>query len=140
MKKAITIIILSIIVIGGGLVYWNYYNRYSDGFSEGVLYSFQRKGNVFKTYEGTVIQPGLRSARQGGLNTNEFYFSVEDQAVADSLEKVIGKTVRLHFNQYRKSLPWRGENYNTDNKDNGQFMVDRIEQVSETNPAMYNSY
>lgn len=140
MKKTIIIIVLAVLAIISGVFYWNYYNRFSDGYREGILYSFQRKGNVFKTYEGTMIQPGLRSARQGGLNTNEFYFSVSDQKVSDSLEKAIGKTVRLHYSQYRKTLPWRGENYNLDNKDNGQFIVDRIEEVKETSPEAASMY
>lgn len=139
MRKALFYIIIIIIFVGGGSTYWFYYNRYGDGMREGILYSFQRKGNVFKTYEGVIIQPGLRPLRQGGLNTNEFYFSVDDPAVADSLLNVTGMQVKVHFNTYRKTLPWRGDNYNTMNKDKGQNMVDAIISVSKANDA-YNNF
>lgn len=131
MRKVLLIVITAIIVIGGFSVYWFYYNRYGDGMREGILYSFQRKGNVFKTYEGVIIQPGLRPLRQGGLNTNEFYFSVEDPQIADSLVKITGMQIRVHYNTYRKSLPWRGDNYNAVNKDKGQNIVDGIISVSQ---------
>ncbi len=85
-----------------------------------------------------MVQPGLRSVQGGTINSNNFLFSVVDIAVADSLEKVIGKSVSVHYTQYRKSLPWRGDNYNGrhQNQESGQYIVDRIDKVSEPN---YNS-
>ena len=112
------------------LIYWFYYNVFSDGYREGILFKFSRKGDIFKTYEGELIQPGLRSIESGSINTNNFYFSVTDKALADSLEQVIGKSVKVHYNQYRKTLPWRGDNYNKQNQESGQYIIDRIESVS----------
>ena len=112
------------------LVYWFFYNVFSDGYREGVLFKFSRKGDIFKTYEGELVQPGLRSIVGGSINTNNFYFSVTDKALADSLEQVIGKNVKVHYNQFRKTLPWRGDNYNTQNQESGQYIIDRIESVS----------
>jgi len=139
MRKTIFFIVTVIILVGGGSVYWFYFNRYGDGMREGILYSFQRKGDVFKTFEGVIIQPGLRPLRQGGLNTNEFYFSVDDPAVADSLLNVTGMQIKVHYNTYRKSLPWRGDNYNTSNKDKGQNIVDGIISVSRPTDT-YNNF
>lgn len=123
-------------MFGSGYMYWFYFNIYSDGSREGILYKFSRKGNVFKTFEGEIIQPGLRSVQGGVINTNNLSFSVIDIALADSLNKVIGKNVKLHYIQYRKNLPWRGDNYNNnDNNQNvGQYIVDRIEKVEDVNP------
>lgn len=136
MKKTIFLFILFIILFGSGYIYWFYFNIYSDGSREGILYKFSRKGNVFKTFEGEIIQPGLRSVQGGVINTNNLSFSVIDIALADSLNKVIGKNVKLHYIQYRKNLPWRGDNYNNnDNNQNvGQYIVDRIEKVEDVNP------
>ena len=139
MRKTVFFIILVILLAATGMVYWFYFNRYGDGYREGILYSFQRKGNVFKTYEGVIIQPGLRPLRQGGLNTNEFYFSVSDPALADSLEQVTGMQVKVHYNLYRKHLPWRGENYNNMNQEKGQHMVDAIQSVTRPDNA-YNNF
>lgn len=133
MRKFIFLTTVILLLFGTGYVYWFYYNSFSDGTREGILFKFSRKGNIFKTYEGEMVQPGLRSASGGTINTNNFFFSVTDVKIADSLEKVIGKTVNVHYVQYRKSLPWRGENYNgkNQNQENGQYIIDRIEHVSE---------
>lgn len=133
MKKTIFLALLFILLFASGYIYWFYYNSFSDGTREGVLYKFSRKGNIFKTYEGEIIQPGLRSVQGGSINTNNFLFSVADLKIADSLDKVIGKSVKIHYIQYRKSLPWRGENYNGKNQENGQYLIDRIESVNPVN-------
>jgi len=134
MRKFAFLIFVLLLLFGAGYMYWFYYNSFSDGTREGILFKFSRKGNIFKTYEGEMVQPGLRSASGGMINTNNFFFSVTDVKLADSLEKVIGKTVNVHYVQYRKSLPWRGENYNgrNQNQENGQYIIDRIERVTET--------
>lgn len=135
MKKFVFLFILILLLFGTGYVYWFYYNTFSDGTREGILFKFSTKGNIFKTHEGEMVQPGLRSASGGSINTNNFFFSVTDVKIADSLNKVIGKSVNVHYVQYRKSLPWRGENYNgrNQNQENGQYIIDRIEKVSEPN-------
>jgi hypothetical protein len=128
MRKAIFISIVIILVAVTGYIYWFYYNPYSDGSREGVLQKFSRKGNVFKTYEGEMIQLGF-GQRGAAINSQYFYFSVNDVALADSIEKCIGKIVKLHYTQYRRNLPWRGENYDKVNAERGQYVVDRIEMV-----------
>ena len=60
--------------------------------------------------------------------------TANDQKIADSLEANIGKNVKLHYTQYRKSLPWRGDNYNGKNIETGQYIIDRIESIREVNP------
>jgi hypothetical protein len=47
------------------------------------------------------------------------------------MEQNIGKNVIIHYNQYRKSLPWRGETYTNMNEKRGQYIVDKVE-VSNT--------
>lgn len=134
MRKFIFLFILFMLLFGTGYVYWFYYNSYSDGSRVGVLIKFSRnKGNIFKTHEGEMVQQGLRSMNGGAINTNNFYFSVADLILADSLENCTGKLIKVHYIQYRKSLPWRGENYNGKNQENGQYIIDRIESVQETN-------
>lgn len=139
MRKAILIFILVLLAFVAGYIYWNYYNVYESGKKEGVLYGFSVKGSVFKTHEGVILQPGLRSAKTGGLNTNEFHFSVVDAGIADSLDKSNGMQVEVHYKRYRKSLPWRGDNYNNDNKEKGQYIVDKIESVKKAENA-YNNF
>jgi hypothetical protein len=131
MKKIVFLSILFLLLFGAGYIYWFYFNSFSDGSREGLLIKCSRKGNIFKTYEGEMVQPGLRSVQGGVINTNNFFFSVIDAKLADSMDKIGVKTVKVHYIQYRKSLPWRGENYNGKNQENGQYIVDRIISVSE---------
>lgn len=132
MRRIITILILLLVVVLGGYVYWFYYNTKSDGTRSGMIQKFSRRGNVFKTWEGEMIQQGF-GARGGSLNAHYFYFSVEDENIADSLEHgVTNKLVRVHYVQYRRAVPWRGENYGDRNSDPGQYVVDRIEEVKDS--------
>lgn len=66
------------------------------------------KGYVFKTYEGRLIQAGIKSRQAGTIESNEFNFSVEDKSIADSLMRCSGKMVELRYNEYLGALPWRG--------------------------------
>lgn len=129
MGKIITFFILALLIGISGYVYWFYFNPYSDGLREGVLQKFSRKGNVMKTYEGEIIQLGF-GQRGSNFNAQYFYFSVDDLNVADSLQKCAGKVVELHYTQYRRSLPWRGETY-TNNQEAGQYIVDGIRSVKD---------
>ena len=133
MRKVIYITILIIIFSVVGYVYWFYYNPFSDGYREGVLQKFSRKGNVFKTHEGEMIQLGFGQRTGGALNAQYFYFSVTDLALADSLENCLGRSVKVHYVQYRRSLPWRGDKHQNDNFTQGQYIVDGIAEVKDVN-------
>ena len=130
MRKIIFLSVAILFVVVSVYVYWYYYRPYSDGLREGVLQKFSRRGNVFKTYEGEMILLGFRQ-RNGALNADYFYFSVDNRQLADSMEKSMGKVVRLHYVQYKRSLPWRGEDYGTRNPERGQYVADRIISVTE---------
>ncbi len=88
-----------------------------------------RKGDIFKTYEGEIMQPGFRSGG-GSINSNNFKFTAKDEVVSKKLSDATGKTVKVHYVQYRRTLPWRGENYNADNAETGQYVVDSVLEVS----------
>lgn len=131
MKKFIWYLIIIILACFAVYVYWFYYNSYSDGTRVGKLYKFSHKGNVFKTYEGEMMLPGFRALQPGAINANYFYFSVTDKEIANTLDSVQGKEIEVHYIQYRKSLPWRGDNYNNKNTDKGQYIVDKIIAIRE---------
>jgi hypothetical protein len=135
MRKVILLLSVAIIMGVTAYVYWFYYSVYSDGYREGALQKFSRRGNLFKTFEGEMVQLGFgQRANTGLVNSNYFYFSVSDKGIADSLNANTGRIVKLHYVQYRRSLPWRGDNYNEKNSDKGQYIVDRIVGVDSTNP------
>lgn len=128
MKKLLWVPVIAVLGLFG-YVYWFYYNIYSDGSREGVLVKISRKGNLFKTYEAEVLQPGFR-AGDGAVKANTFKFSVQDPQLAQKLEDAAGQTVKVHYVQYRRTLPWRGDNYDSDNAEPGQYIVDQLIHVS----------
>jgi hypothetical protein len=90
------------------LVYWFYFNVYSDGERTGLLTKLSRKGNIFKTHEGEVLIGNFQQA-PNVMVPEKFYFSVKNEKLADTLMKLQGKVISLKYSQYRKTLPWRGE-------------------------------
>jgi hypothetical protein len=108
MKKFLTILLLSIIVIGGVWFAWHFYWVFGEGVKAGQLNNFMKKGFVFKTYEGKLIQTGLKGGVPGSVQSNEFRFSVTNESVAGKLMSNSGKEFELHYKEYMGALPWRG--------------------------------
>jgi len=94
------------------MIYWSYYNVYSDGERTGLLTKLSRKGNIFKTYEGEILIGNFQQA-PNVMVPEKFYFSVKNRKLADTLMKLQGKTISLKYQQYRNTLPWRGESVYT---------------------------
>lgn len=63
-----------------------------------------KKGYVFKTYEGKIIQSGFKQ----NIQSNEFNFSVTSPSVAQILLNNAGREVEVHYREYFGAIPWRG--------------------------------
>ena len=109
-SKIITIIIITAVLALTLFIYFHFFFVYSSGVNAGDINYFQREGVVFKTYEGKMIQSGFKSTTKDvdGLHSNEFKFSVTDNAVADRLMHCSGKHIELRWKRYIGTLPWRG--------------------------------
>lgn len=123
MKKIALTAGLVVVLIVAGLIGFRYYWVFADGVKAGELNYITHKGYIFKTYEGKLIQSGLRGAAgaAAGISSNEFEFSVESKHVADSLMRCSGKQLELHYKEYKGALPWRGMSV---------YVVDSIISVS----------
>jgi hypothetical protein len=108
----VTIIVLSLSIF----IYWRFYFVFAEGTKAGQLNTFQRKGYLFKTYEGILIQSGFKA----NVQSNEFEFSVKNEAIAKTLLENAGKEMELHYQRYLGVLPWRGNNL---------YVVDSIYQI-----------
>ena len=117
MKKFLTILLLSLIVVAGIWCAWHFYWVYGEGVKAGQLNNFMKKGFIFKTYEGKLIQTGLKGGVPGSVQSNEFRFSVANESVAAKLMANSGKDFELHYKEYMGALPWRGTSV---------FLVDSI--------------
>ncbi len=124
MKKVFRTFVIILVLIFAGYIYWKFYFPYtSDGVKSGYLNFAVRKGQIFKTYEGKLIQEGIRSRTAGAIESNEFEFSVKDKKVFEVLKVNSGKIFDLHYKEYNGVIPWRG---------NSRYIVDSI--ISMRNP------
>lgn len=122
MRRFLAYLILVIVIIGAGVIYYRYYRVFGEGMQSGELNYVVKKGYVFQTFEGKLIQPGFRSKTPGSIQSYEFEFSVVDKGIADKLMLSSGKEVLLHYKEYIGSIPWRGYN---------RFIVDSIYSIKE---------
>ena len=107
--KIIFWIVFVLVLVGAALFYFRFYFVFGEGVKAGELNQVVYKGYIWKTYEGRLIQTGFKGAKGGGsIQSNEFNFSVDDKAVADSLMRCSGKSVEVHYKEYLGALPWRG--------------------------------
>jgi hypothetical protein len=115
--------IFSVVILVGLVLFFvvRYYWVFGDGVKAGTLNYVVHKGYIFKTYEGELIQVGLQSKTPNALQSNEFTFSIDNEAVAKRLELASGKDVQLHYKEYKGTLPWRGYS---------KFVVDSIISIS----------
>ena len=116
--KAITWTSIIAVLELAGYIFFKFCFVYAEGVNEGDINYFQKEGYIFKTYEGKMIQTGLKNTKvQGSIQSNEFKFSVADERVAQKLFDNSNTGVKLHWKRYKGTLPWRG---------NSQFIVDSV--------------
>ena len=122
MKKFLRIFVA--VVVLGLIIFFavRYYIPFGEGVKAGELNYIVKKGYIFKTYEGKLIQNGLRSKQPNTVESYEFVFSVDGDSVAQKLMINSGKTVLLHYREYMGSIPWRGYS---------NFIVDSIVSISD---------
>ena len=127
MKKFLKIFVSLLIV---GLVIFflaRYFFVFGEGSKAGQLNFFVKKGYIFKTYEGRIIQTGYKSQVPGSIQSNEFEFSVVNERVANTLMSHSGATLELHYKEYLGSIPWRGMS---------KYIVDSVMSVRDENGKM----
>ncbi|ADY52713.1 hypothetical protein Pedsa_2161 [Pseudopedobacter saltans DSM 12145] len=123
-SKFLLYFIIILVIATAGLFYYRYYFVFGEGVKAGQLNYFVKKGYLFKTYEGRLIQSGLKPGASGGISSNEFRFSVTEKKVAEVLNKNAGSYLELHYKEYFHTLPWRGTS---------EFVVDSVVSVKPVN-------
>ena len=111
-RTILVLIVLGLIIFFYSHFYW----EFGSGTKAGTLNTFMKKGYVFKTYEGKVIQSGFKA----NVQSNEFNFSVTKESVAQILLNNAGREVEVHYIEYFGALPWRGME---------RYIVDSVYQV-----------
>jgi len=122
MRKFISISVVIVLLILAGIIFWRYYYVFGEGVKAGELNYMVKKGYVFKTYEGKLIQSGFRSQTPGSIASYEFEFSVTNDSIANVLMLNSGKEFELHYKEYMGTIPWRGHSV---------YIVDKIINMKE---------
>ena len=108
MRKHWVLITITIAAVLAAAAYFRFFFVFGEGVKSGELNYVVYKGVLFKTYEGKLIQTGIRSKAAGSIQSYEFEFSVENEALARELMLQGGKTLELHYKESFGALPWRG--------------------------------
>ena len=109
MKKTLLIGLPLLLLVLGGWIYMRYYFVFAEGVKSGYVNYAVYKGDLFKNYEGKLIQEGFAKTKTGdGMQSNEFEFSIENKKIFQQLEVNSGKHFELHYREYHNALPWRG--------------------------------
>ncbi|WP_205508773.1 hypothetical protein [Longitalea arenae] len=122
MRKIIYIVVALLLTGAGILIYWKYFYVFGEGVKSGHLNYVVLKGDLFKTYEGKLIQEGIRSRTAGSIQSYEFEFSVVNKGIAEKLMANSGKWFDLHYREFHNVVPWRG---------NTTYIVDSILSMRE---------
>ncbi|GGZ20462.1 6-phosphogluconate dehydrogenase [Echinicola pacifica] len=109
MNRYVKIAIFSLVIIFAAVIYWKFFFVFSEGVKGGTLNYYEKKGFLFKTWEGRLVQEGFQSPTAGALQSNEFRFSGVDGDVSEKLERASGKFVEVRYREYLGKLPWRGQ-------------------------------
>ncbi|MDR1056362.1 MAG: hypothetical protein LBL90_11220 [Prevotellaceae bacterium] len=120
-KKIVFWSIAIILLVLALMFYFRFYYVFGEGVKTGQLNYVVKKGYIFKTYEGKMIQSGFRTTQPGSIQSNEFEFSIQNKRIADSLMRMReGKEIALHYREYFGAISWRGYS---------KFIVDSIVSV-----------
>jgi len=125
-KRFLRIFILVLVVIGAAIFFGKFYFVFGEGTKAGQLNFIVKKGYLFKTYEGRIIQTGYKSNMPGGIQSNEFDFSVVDEKLANKLMSNSGAMLELHYKEYLGAPPWRGMS---------KYIVDSIISIHRVNDS-----
>jgi len=123
MKKFLKIVLPVLIIILVAVFWWRYYFVFGEGVKAGNLNFVVRKGYIFKTWEGRIIQEGFKTPSPNQMQSNEFEFSILDDQIAQVLERYSGKFVELRYKEYLNAIPWRG---------NSNYIVTEILKVEDS--------
>ena len=121
MKKSIWILVTILIFALAVFCYFRFYFVFGEGVRSGELNYVVYKGLIWKTYEGKLIQTGIK-AQTSGVQSNTFDFSIADKEIAERLMTESGKVMDLHYKEYFGRLPWRGHT---------RYIVDDILSIKE---------
>lgn len=86
--------LLTVLILGGGWLYFAWNWSYSRGERAGWVQKFSNKGLICKTWEGEIALVAMP-----GAMPEKFEFTVWDDAVAQKINRYMGRRVSLSYEQ-----------------------------------------
>lgn len=101
------VLLLILLMLGMWLRFFSPYIE--DATQVGYVESIERRGTVFKTYEG-VLLPYKELLDTTRVYRRDFIFTAADEKGAVALKRAmyLGRPVRVSYKQYHAIVPWRG--------------------------------
>ena len=94
---ALGVVLVAILIVGLLAIAWFWFFltwNYSTGERAGWIQKFSEKGWICKTWEGEMAMVSMP-----GTTQEKFLFTVRDDAVAEKINKVMGKRVSLSYKE-----------------------------------------
>ncbi len=95
-------------------VYLRYFRPYVDDAQIiGYITTVERRGFIFKTYEGDMISE-FAIHDTSKIYQRDFQFSFDNDSIAKIAMDLqgTGKKVKINYKQYQSVVPWRGSSCN----------------------------
>lgn len=113
LKKFLRNLLILIILLFIGLMFFLYYGTYSTGVRAGVVLKVSNKGTIFKTWEGQLDILNFGAVKSPNQLSQTFEFSVDKNrdSLIQKLENVSlsGERIQVRYEEKYAVLPWRGE-------------------------------
>ncbi len=120
--RNVSLSIIAVLILVTIITFLIFNYTYSEGSRAGVVIKFSKRGYILKTFEGELNMGGMGNIPNTAQINMMWSFSVRDQAVADTLMKLEGRKVSLHYKELIKNMPWQGET---------KYFVDGVEVIAE---------
>jgi hypothetical protein len=120
--RKILFIVLAVVIVVTAITFFIFNYTYSEGSRAGVVIKFSKRGYILKTYEGELNMGGMGNVPNTAQQNLIWNFSVRDKAVADTLMRLEGRKVSLHYKEIVKNMPWQGDT---------KYFVDGVEVIKD---------
>jgi hypothetical protein len=92
--RKLAVLVVLLLLVGAGYVWMVLSWNYSTGERAGWVQKLSRKGWICKTWEGEMAMVSMP-----GAIPEKFPFTVRSDAVADEINRVMGRRVSLHYEE-----------------------------------------
>ena len=129
MKRFLRKLLLYVIGFGIGLLILANVTSYSKGERTGHIVKLEKKGLLFKTWEGSLDMSIFQGARpnKGNVENTLWTFTVSDDKIAQQIQdaNMRGNRVILHYKEKYMKLFWIGDT---------KYIVIAVDEVKENPP------